>query len=243
LGMGVKPKARVHRRRKGWAEQQSRLLYRLVVLLVGLFLEFWVRRYKAVGAERVPSEGGVFVIANHTSAMDPLLIGYSVAHRLMSGPGKVQLFQYRPVAFFLMKLGIFPIRQGVADAAAVRTMVALYRAGRAVIVYPEGGRSPGGDLMPFFPEFARLVIKLRAPLSPAAIAGAKDLLPVGSLIPKRDTAVAVVFGEPFELSDYYERPLSEEAVREATQVLEGRVRAVLGEARDERRRLAGEARP
>jgi hypothetical protein len=42
-------------------------------------------------------------------------------------------------------------------------------------VFPEGGRSNNGELQPFIPDFARLIIKLKAPLVPAAVAGGRTL--------------------------------------------------------------------
>jgi len=230
---------RQKRRRKGWADEQNRFVYRLGVVLVGLLLRLWVRHYRAIGAEQVPASGGLFLVANHTSGMDPFLLGYPISKRPLFGPGKVELFRNRFFGYLMRKLGIFPVRTGVADAAAVRTMVELYRAGNIVIVYPEGGRSPDGELLPFLPEFARLAIRLRAPLVPAAIAGARELLPIGSLIPKMGKPVVVAFGEPFDLSAYYDRPLTPELDAEAAAVIRDRVAELLERARLERARLPG----
>src|SRR5206468_3153272 len=121
--------------------------------------------------------------------------------------------------------------------AAVRLMVQLYRAGRTVIVYPEGGRSPSGELQPFFPEFARLVIKMKATLSPAAVAGAREALPIGARMPLRRKPVAVVFGPAFDLSPYYGRPMTPELAEEAASYMQSQVAALLVQAEEERDRL------
>ena len=49
------------------------------------------------------------------------------------------------------------------------------------------GCSETGKLMPFFPDFARLAMRLNARIIPAGIAGGAALLPVGSRIPRRKT--------------------------------------------------------
>lgn len=225
--------AHQRRRRKTWADEQSVYWYQVTQVLVGLLLRLWIRRFRAIGAENVPTSGGLFLVANHTSALDPFLLGYPVKQRLLGGPGKVGLFRNPVVAYFMRKIGIFPLRQGEADAGAVRTMVQLFRASKAIIVYPEGGRSETGELKPFTPDFARLVIRLRAPVVPAALAGARDVLPIGSLVPRPNKRVVVQYGEPFELSEYYERELTDAVVREANGVLEERVRELLARAREE----------
>jgi 1-acyl-sn-glycerol-3-phosphate acyltransferase len=227
------------RPRKTWADEQSVFWFRFTVIVIGLILRFWVRRYRVIGTENVPPSGGVFVVANHTSGMDPLLIGYAIADRMPWGPGKVEIFKSRFFGYVMRKLGIFPLRQDIADAGAVRTMITLYRRGKPVIVYPEGSRSPTAEVKTFNPDFARLALKMRATLLPVAIAGAADLLPIGKLILRPNTPVVVVVGKPFELTEYYSRRLTTEVAREAAAELRSRVGELLEVARQERQALAG----
>ncbi len=225
------------RRRVSWAEEQSAAFFKVAGILVGWFFRFWIRRYRVIGAGNVPAEGGAFVIANHRSAMDPFLLAYPIRRRRPLGPGKIELFANPIVAYVMHKIGIFPIRQNTADPGAVRAMVDGYRHGRPVLVYPEGGRSETGELRPFFPDFARLAIKLRAPLIPAGIAGAADALPIGSLMPRFNVPVVVAFGTPFDLSAYSGRPMSPELAQEAAEYMRTRVAELLEQAEAKRRRL------
>lgn len=238
-GMTAPPRAAPRRPRRGaWIDRQSVFWYRFVRILGGLLLRYWVRCFRADGADRVPAEGGKFIVANHTSGMDPFLLGYPLSHRIILwGPGKVELFKHPVAAYVMRKIGMFPLRQGGADAAAVRTMVELYRAGKTVIIFPEGGRSETGAMKPFVPDFARLVIKLRAPLVPAAIAGARELLPIGRFVPRFRSPVAVRYGDVFELSEFYQRTLTPELASEAAQIMQERVAELLALARSERKRL------
>jgi 1-acyl-sn-glycerol-3-phosphate acyltransferase len=228
------------RRRKPpqrWSRVQSRTFYRFALVVVTLILRFWVRRWRFVGVEHVPRSGGAFLVANHTSGVDPLILGAAFPFRMMAGPGKVELFKNRFFSLLMRRLGIFPLRPGEADAAAVRTMVDLYRHGRVVIVYPEGGRSATDTMKPFTPDFARLVIKLKAPIIPAGIAGARDLLPIHSWVPRPGRPITVVAGEPFELSQFYGRPSTPELLQEATDILQSRVAELVDCARREREAL------
>lgn len=225
------------RRPRGWAEEQSALTYAIVRMVCALLFRFWIRSYRLIGAQNVPAGGGLFLVANHTTGMDPFLLGYPVSQRKMRGPGKIELFENPFWGWIMRKIGMFPLRQGVADAAAVRTMVELYRKGRLVAVFPEGGRSETGELMPFNPDFARLVIKLKAPVIPAAIAGGKELLPIGKLIPRWHSPVVVIYGEQIDLSGFHDRELTPEIVQEAADLMHDRVAALLEVARAERARL------
>jgi len=226
------------RRRKGWSELQSPFIYRIAFALTALFFRYWVRYFASEGAENVPATGGVFLIANHTTAMDPFIIGLSLKHRMMSGPGKAELFGNPLIGGVMKKLGIFPLHQDGLDAASARAMIELYRNGHVVAVFPEGGRSETGKLMPFFPEFARLAMRLNARLIPAGTAGGADLLPVGSLIPRPRTAVAVVYGEPFDLSAHGGRHVTQEAAEAAAAEMQSRVQALVDRAQALRDQLA-----
>jgi 1-acyl-sn-glycerol-3-phosphate acyltransferase len=224
-------------RHSRWVDQQSIFWYRLVFLVASLLARFWVRRFQAVHAEHVPQRGGAFLIANHTSGMDPFVLGVPVRWRMLRGPGKELLFVNPVFSYLMKKIGIFPLRQSVADAAAVRTMVEIYRSGKVVAVYPEGGRSDSGELQPFYPDFARLMIRMKALIVPAGIAGARELLPIGSWIPRPNTAVVVVYGEPFELSQFYGGKVTDEMAAEAATIMHDRVAELVMEARRRREEL------
>jgi 1-acyl-sn-glycerol-3-phosphate acyltransferase len=219
------------RRRRGFVEAQSPFWFRFAAVLVGWLLRFWIRRFAAQHAGRMPDSGGVFLIANHTSGLDPFLVAYPVRRRVPRGPGKVEIFESPFFAFIMRKIGIFPLRQGETDAGAVRAMIELYRAGKVVIVFPEGGRSETGEMHAFNPDFARLAIRLRSRLLPAGIVGARDALPIGHYIPRPNTRVAVLYGHPFELDQFYDRELTAEVAQEASEILYAKVAEQLTAAR------------
>jgi 1-acyl-sn-glycerol-3-phosphate acyltransferase len=225
-------------KRKSWTQQQSVFWYRLMRVVFTLIFTFWIRRYRTFGTENVPSSGGIFLISNHTTGMDPFLLAFPIRSRMLRGPGKVELFENRFFGYIMRKIGMFPLVQGSANAAAVRTMVELYRNGRLVLVFPEGGRSATGELQSFNPDFARLIIRLRAPLLPAAVAGGKELLPIGSYLPKRSSPVVVGFGQPFDLSRFYDRPVTDELTTEAAAFMRERVADLLTKARTDQQALS-----
>src|ERR1700749_3038627 len=61
-------------------------------------------------------DGGLIVAANHRSFLDPFVVGACLPwRRPMNYVAKVELFQKPLQAWFLSRLGAFPIRRGEAD--------------------------------------------------------------------------------------------------------------------------------
>jgi 1-acyl-sn-glycerol-3-phosphate acyltransferase len=78
----------------------------------------------------------------------------------------------------------FPVREDEADRQAVRTAIRLLRAGEALGIFPEGGRTPDGRLQPFRPGAFRLALQMEAPIVPVTIQGAFEAWPVGRRLPR-----------------------------------------------------------
>lgn len=219
------------RGRKSWTDEQSVFWYRVGQDLFDLLFRYWVQCFTAVEGGSIPKQGAGFLIANHTSAMDPFIVCLPVRQRMLRGPGKIELFKHPVVSFLMRRIGIFPLRRGGVDTAAMRTMLELYRGGSLIVVFPEGGRSLTSELLPFDSDFARLVIKLKAPLYPAGIDGAADVLPVGAYVPRPHTPVAVVYGQGFTLERYYGREMTAELAEEAAAYMRERVHEMVEQAR------------
>jgi 1-acyl-sn-glycerol-3-phosphate acyltransferase len=219
------------RGRKSWTDEQSVFWYRVGQILFHLIFRYWVQCFTPVAANTIPSQGAGFLIANHTSAMDPFIVCLPVRQRLLRGPGKIELFKHPIVSWLMRRIGIFPLRRDGVDTAAMRTMLELYRSGSLIVIFPEGGRSLTSELLPFDIDFARLVIKLKAPLFPAGIAGASHLLPIGAYLPRPHTPVAVVYGEMFTLERYYGREMTVELAEEAAAYMRERVHDMVEQAR------------
>lgn len=199
---------------------------------MGLLIGLWSGRIRGFGMHHVPRDHGVFIIANHTSAIDPFVLTISMGESVpLRGPGKRELFKNRLASFLLRKVGIFPLERDGLDPTSVRTMLELYRAGSIIELYPEGGRSPTGELRRFDRGFTRFILKLRAPLVPVGIAGANEFLPMHTLIPRRVKPMVAVFGQEFDLSEFYGPKPSDETIERATAVLEDQVRTMVKQAR------------
>ncbi|MBM4108145.1 MAG: 1-acyl-sn-glycerol-3-phosphate acyltransferase [Phycisphaerae bacterium] len=173
----------------------QRLIYRLARATVALLTSI-VYRARAFGAHRVPARGGVLLVANHQSHLDGPLIGIA-AHRPLWFVARVGLFSFKPFGWLLAALNSIPIRQGESDAAAIRALIARLDAGGAVLIFPEGSRTPDGSLQPFSRGTALLIKRTGCPVVPVAVEGCFDAWPRSRLLPRLwRRRVAVAFGEP-----------------------------------------------
>ncbi|MGE5265118.1 MAG: hypothetical protein ACM3S0_17190, partial [Acidobacteriota bacterium] len=80
----------------------------------------------------------------------------------------------------------------------------------------------------FQPVLAKIAVTRRIPILPVGAFGAEQAMPVGSLFP-RPVPIVLRFGPIFELSEFYDRPLTEEQVAQAACVMRAHVAELLPE--------------
>jgi long-chain acyl-CoA synthetase len=112
----------------------------------------------------------------------------------------------------------FPMaRRGCARGGLERCR-ALAAESWALLVYPEGTRSPDGALQPFKPGVGLLAVELGLPVVPVALAGTHACLPRGARWPRRGPA-AVAFGPPLRFEHGVTREVAAFRIAAAVGVL------------------------
>lgn len=162
-------------------------------IIVGIFFGVWLR-FRAYGVERLPASGGALLLANHSSFIDPLLIGLPLK-RPISYLARDTLFPIPFVGWMLRHTYVMPLNRQGGSSAAIRETLRRMEQGFLVGLFPEGTRSVDGQLGPFRPGFAALVRRTDLPIIPVGIAGANRALGRGSIFLK-PCRVCVVFGKP-----------------------------------------------
>ncbi len=138
---------------------------------------------KVVGKERVPRTGGVLILANHISDLDPI-VTYMACPRPVYFMAKQELFAMRFVGAILRAFGTFPVKRGEPDREAIRRAVALLKAGQAVCIYPEGRLSPDGQLLPLEPGVALIARLAAVPVICVGLEGTTRVVPYGTTLPR-----------------------------------------------------------
>ncbi|MFY9556689.1 MAG: lysophospholipid acyltransferase family protein [Blastocatellia bacterium] len=136
------------------------------------------------GAEHIPPRGACIITPNHVTYADPIWITIPVRRRIyyMAWDKPFRI----PVLGLLMRMfGAFPVNLDVAaDASAQRESIELLRDGRALVIFPEGGRTRTGKLMPFKMGAFRLALTHGLPIVPVSIKGGENIWPVGRMLPR-----------------------------------------------------------
>jgi 1-acyl-sn-glycerol-3-phosphate acyltransferase len=193
------------------------------------------------GLENIPSDGGVVIVANHVTVLDPVTLAHAIydgPHRTPSFLAKSELFKAPVVGFVLRKAGQIPVYRRTRDAGnSLRDAESAAEAGECVVIYPEGTctRDPEGWPMVAKTGVARLVLAAGVPVIPVAHWGTQAILPYGTrrlrLFPRK--RVYVLAGAPFDLSRYSGVEATNDVLREITDLLMQRVADLLGEIRGE----------
>jgi cytidylate kinase len=138
---------------------------------------FWVclrlrNRIKFYGLRNVPKTGGVIVASNHASYIDPPAVGACTYRtRMTHFMARDTLFKKGFMNWFLHKVGVIPLDRDRGDIKAMKTAIALLKDGASVALFPEGTRSPDGELQPPKPGIGFLVAKGNAPVVPVYVHG------------------------------------------------------------------------
>ncbi len=157
------------------------------------------------GRENFPMQGPALVITNHQSFWDPLLNGLST-RRHQSFVARRTLFNNRLFAWLINRLNAVPINQEGVAKEDIKAILRKLQEGRAVVVYPEGGRTHDGKLGELQPGIVLLIKRVQAPIVPVAIAGAYNAWPRTSRLPRlsplfmpaNDATIAVSVGKPLD---------------------------------------------
>jgi 1-acyl-sn-glycerol-3-phosphate acyltransferase len=117
--------------------------------------------------------------ANHTSYMDTPVV-FSALPFQFRILAKKELWSMPFIGWYLNRSGQIPIDTENPRAAlsSLNAGVKALRAGMPLFVFPEGSRTPNGDLQAFLAGAAFLAIRAQVPLVPVALSGVYDLLPI-----------------------------------------------------------------
>ena len=176
--------------------------YALTRLIVTpLYRMLW--RVRVEGGERLPRRGPAILAANHVSFFDSVVLIMSI-RRTLSFVGKVEYLDSWKTRRVLPAIGMIPVDRSDGRRAIVALKIAtgLLRAGKLFAIYPEGTRSPDGDLHAGHTGAAYLSMATGVPIVPAGIVGTDHVQPPGTRVPRPFRPVTVRFGSPIDPTIY-----------------------------------------
>ena len=91
-------------------------------------------------------EGGALLCANHTRTNDPLFIAYALGwHYQIHVMAKEEIMHWPFIGWVLKHGGIFGVKRGKADVAAIKTAMKYLKDGELLLMFPEGTRHQDGE--------------------------------------------------------------------------------------------------
>jgi long-chain acyl-CoA synthetase len=171
--------------------------------LMRLAAHFWFG-FEVRGAEHLPA-GAFIVAANHSSHLDTgaVVTAFGPRGRELSIMGARDYFFNNRLRgwFFHTFLHVVPFDRTENMIKGLRLAQSVLRAGRPVLIFPEGTRSSDGGLHPFKPGIGLLGVELGVPIVPCRLEGTHAALPKGRWFPRR-SPIRVTFAPPVTMDAY-----------------------------------------
>lgn len=200
------------------------LAYRLVELWCLLLHLVTGVRFRVEGLEHVPPDGPYVIISNHSSHLDGPTLIRALPHPVFFVI-KRELARVPVWGQAVVKLGFIAIdrRDSARAHEQMKVAIAAVRAGRHVVVFPEGTRSPGDYLLPFKKGGFHLALDAQVPILPVALNRSRRLLAKGRSATRPGT-VEVLIGKPIPTAGLGKEALDEILARTRSAITELRRR-------------------
>jgi 1-acyl-sn-glycerol-3-phosphate acyltransferase len=178
---------------------------------------------RIIGEEKMNFAGPGLIASNHDSFLDPPFVGQAFDEAIHYFARK-SLFDHPLVGKVLRSWQAIPIDRDKPDASSLKATIRLLRAGKKVLMFPEGTRSLDGKLQPAEAGVGLFVAKGGAPVLPVRIFGTHEAYPRGAKTfrPARITLVVGDLWQP-DLESY------SQTGKELYQVLADEVMQRIGE--------------
>lgn len=176
-------------------------------------------RLKVEGLENIPQKTNFIVVANHSSFLDPVVIGVAI-------PKKIYWITLSSLYGILWLRWIMNKTQSIPTGSSSEKAIYLLLKNRNVGLFPEGELSYDGKLREFRRGAALLALKSGRPILPCAILGTYEALPRGAKFPKF-LPLKIKLGKPIFLSKEFEDIIDDLYLQDGTFKIRNAVKEML----------------
>ncbi len=135
-------------------------------------------RLKVTGQQNIPQDGPFIIVANHSSLLDPVILGVSIKPKIIF-VAAAYLFEIHWLGYLLRKANSIPV-QRENDIKAIKQSLKILQQGGILGIFPEGGVDRQKGDLPIKAGAAYLATKAGVPIIPIKIKGADKVLPRGA---------------------------------------------------------------
>lgn len=152
-------------------------------------------RMRVTGREHVPASGGAVIAANHCSYLDPPVMAGCNNRRIVHFMARDTLFSNPIARWFFPRVAVIPLDRTRGDLGALKKAIATLKEGKVIGLFPEGTRSPDGQMHPAKGGIGFLIAKGEVPVVPLYISGTYEAFPKGAK-KMRPSRVVARLGKP-----------------------------------------------
>jgi len=169
------------------------MIYTVAKLISYILCKIYFR-LEVNGADNIPEKGGVLVASNHSSFLDPVIVGVGISRQTYYLT-KQNLFEIPIFGLLIRALHTIPVKREQVSISTFKELIKSLNAKKAIILFPEGTRSIDGKLGQGKMGVSMLALKADVPIVPAYIDGATKAFPKDGkwIYPKK---IRVIFGKP-----------------------------------------------
>ncbi len=175
--------------------KKAKILYRIGHWLARFCFRAF-GRMEVAGVECVPPYGPLIVVSNHLSLNDPPVLVAAIPRPLYF-ISKQELFRNPISRFWMRAFHVSPFNRSHAGIDAIRALMQNLERDRAVVIFPEGHRSPDRTLQKGMLGVIYLALRSQAPILPVAVTGTQTF-PIWR-IPFPFCRMKASIGPPFTL--------------------------------------------
>ncbi|WP_404422286.1 lysophospholipid acyltransferase family protein [Nibricoccus sp. IMCC34717] len=177
------------------------------------------------GLANLPRQGGFIIASNHASHLDPPVVGCRLP-RQVSYFARKTLWKKGLASWWLDGVGTIPVdRDGGSDVTAIKRVLGALKASKVIILFPEGTRSPDGNLQPPKPGVGLLACRTGVPVVPARVFGSFEAFGRSGGI-HLGRSIHVVYGKPMAPAEYDHPADGKERYQRASERIMARIAAI-----------------
>jgi 1-acyl-sn-glycerol-3-phosphate acyltransferase len=174
------------------------------------------------GQDNIPKNGPYLVACNHASHLDPPFAGMPLPHQVRFFARKT-LWTSRLTSWWLDAAQVIPVdRDGGSDVGAIKRVLQAIKENKIIMMFPEGTRTPDGNLQPPKSGVGMFACRTGAPVLPARIFGSFAAFGRGGKL-RPCTPISIVYGPVLTPADYDDPSRGKERYQHASDIIMSRI--------------------
>lgn len=157
-------------------------------------------------------KGKCIFVCNHRSNMDMVIVAHKNWRFRPYVLAKQELFKNKFISSILKSYGGIPVNRKSVELSTVKKCLSILKEDKKLFIFPEGTRNE--DMSEVKNGAVMFAIKTKTPIVPVYI----------KKKPKVFSFNKITYGEPFDLSEFYDKKLDKDVLNSASEIMENKIK-------------------